>query len=260
MNILQSAILGIIEGATEYLPISSTFHLIWAGKILGIPQTEFQKLFEVVIQSGAILAVVIIFFKTIFEEKKLIKNVIVSFFPTAIVGLILYKIIKDIFFENLILQLSVFVLVGVIFIVFEKVHKKGNLTKNAGQINIKEAVMIGLAQSLAVVPGVSRAGAVMLALMYLGVNRKEAAKYSFLLAVPTLIAASGLDLIKSRSLLFNHSGNLSLLLIGFIFSFISALFVIKWFIAYLGKNDLKPFGYYRLVIALVLLAIMSLNI
>ncbi|MBI3397521.1 undecaprenyl-diphosphate phosphatase [Candidatus Woesebacteria bacterium] len=255
MNILQSALLGIIEGATEYLPISSTFHLIWTGKLLGIPQTEFQKLFEVVIQSGAILSVVVLFFKTIFEEKRLIKKVLVSFFPTAVVGLLLYKVIKNIFFENLVLQLVVFVSVGVLFIVFEKIYKKEGLPKNADEISVKEAVVVGLVQSLAIIPGVSRAGAVILALMYLGVNRKDAARYSFLLAIPTLLAASGLDLIKSRAVLTNQTGNMLLLTIGFTFSFISALVVVKWFISYLSKHDLKLFGWYRLALAIVLLSL-----
>jgi len=124
MNIFAAAVFGVIEGITEYLPISSTFHLIWAAKILAIEQTEFQKLFEVVIQSGAILSVLVLYYQIIFKEQQLIKKIFVSFVPTAIVGFILYRVIKNFFFENYLLQLSLFVLVGIIFIVFEKHNPK----------------------------------------------------------------------------------------------------------------------------------------
>src|SRR3989344_446971 len=139
MNMLQAAFLGIIEGITEYLPISSTFHLIWTSKLFNIPQTEFQKLFEVFIQSGAILAVIVLYFKTIFTEKKLIQKVVVSFIPTAVVGLLFYKLIKNVFFENSVLQLSVFVLVGIMFILFEKYLPKNSPQKNLDELTFKHA-------------------------------------------------------------------------------------------------------------------------
>ena len=253
MNIFQAILLGVIEGVTEFLPISSTFHLIWGAKLMGIGQTDFLKMFEVVIQSGAILAVVALYLRTVLKDVKLLQKVMVSFVPTALVGLVLYKIIKGVFFENLWLQISVFILVGIFFIIFEKRWRKKGPEKLANQINYPEAVLIGLAQATAVIPGVSRAGAVIVAMLILGVKREEAAKYSFLLAVPTLLAASGLEVFKSRTILFGQIHNMGLLLVGFLVSFISAFIVVKWFVSYLSKHDMAIFGWYRLGLALILL-------
>ncbi len=252
MNILQAGFLGVIEGLTEFLPISSTFHLIWTAKLMGLSQTEFLKLFEVVIQSGAILAVVVLYVQTVFKEPKLIKNLIVSFLPTAIIGLLLYKVIKNSFFDNFLLQIVIFVVVGMFFILFERWIQKKELQKDGSHLTLTEAALVGVAQAIAIFPGVSRAGAVMISLMFFKVKRVEAAKYSFLLAVPTLLAASVLDLFKSRAILFQNTQNIPLLLTGFIFSFISAIFVVKWFIHYLQHNDLTSFGWYRIVAGAVL--------
>lgn len=253
MTILHAIILGIVEGITEFLPISSTFHLILTSQILGFAQTEFMKLFEVFIQSGAILAAVILYKDILFKEKELTRKIILSFIPTALVGFVFYKIIKDIFFENLVLQISVFIVVGLVFIIFEKTRYTKDLNKSLATLNYSQAFIIGLIQALAIVPGVSRAGAVILGLMIFGVNRRQAATYSFLLAIPTLFAASLLDLTKSRSLLFSHDNSVSLLAVGFGASFLSALVVIRWFVQYLHKNNLSNFGWYRLIAGLVFL-------
>ncbi len=247
MNILQAGILGIVEGLTEFLPISSTFHLIWSARLLGLTQTEFLKLFEVVIQSGAILAIVVIYVQTVLHDLKLIKNLFISFVPTAVIGLLLYKVIKNSFFDNFILQLVIFIGVGIFFILFEKWSTRHDLHRKAENLTTKEAVFVGVAQALAVFPGVSRAGAVMIALMYRKISRVEAAKYSFLLAVPTLLAASVLDLFKSRNVLFQNNQNIPLLAVGFLFSFVSAFVVVKWFIAYLQSHNLTNFGWYRII-------------
>lgn len=252
MNYLQSVILGIIEGATEYLPVSSTFHLIWASNLLNIPQTDFQKAYEVIIQAGAILAVLIIFWKTIINNKELIIKVIISFIPTAIVGLILYKVIKNVFFGSFTLQISVFIIVGLLFIFFEKQSKK--LNKKLENLTYKEAVIIGLIQAMAVIPGVSRAGAVILGMMFLGIKRDESAKYSFILAIPTLLAASALDLYKSLPILSSHRDELGILIIGFVFAFISAFLVVRWFISYLSKKTLAVFGWYRIIVGIILIS------
>jgi undecaprenyl-diphosphatase len=250
MNYLQSIILGIVEGATEYLPISSTFHLIWTSQILGIKTTEFQKAYEVIIQGGAILAVGLLYLNTFLKDRPLLFKTFVSFLPTATLGLILYKLIKGSFFESYSLQLIVFSFIGLFFIYFEKVNH--GLTKTLDQFTYKDAIIIGLIQVLAVFPGVSRAGAVMIGMMFLGIKRTEAAKFSFLLAVPTLAAASILDVYKSLPILTSHTENIGLLVVGFITSFITALIFVKWFIKYLQKNTLVNFGYYRLTIALLL--------
>lgn len=260
MNILQVIILGIVEGVTEFLPISSTFHLIFASKLMGIQQNEFTKLFEVFIQSGAILSVLLLYFREIIRDRELIIKTLVAFFPTAVVGLILYKVIKNVFFNSPILMLGVFVGIGIVFIIFEYFikNKKIALKKDTNSISFRDAIVIGLIQSLAVIPGVSRAGAVLLGMMLLRYKRDEAAKFSFILAIPTIFAASALDLYKSKDYLLTHSGDFLLLLVGLVTAFISSYFVVKWLIGYLKKNTLTNFGWYR-IIAGVLLAIFALK-
>ncbi len=251
MNLLNAVILGLVEGVTEFLPISSTAHLIISSKLLNIPQTEFQKFFEVFIQSGAILAVVFIYWKVILKNKNLLINIVLSFIPTAVVGLLLHKLIKNIFFESFtLIAISLFV-IGLFFIVFEFLLKKKIIKtdKKIIQMTIIQALLIGVGQSLAIVPGVSRAGAVILTMMLLGFNREESALYSFVLAVPTLFAASVFDFIKTDSQLIFSGSNPLFLLVGLVFSFFSALLAIKWFINYLQKNSLMYFGVYRIGLA-----------
>lgn len=247
MMLWQSLLLGIIEGLTEFLPVSSTFHLIWMSRWLGLPATEFQKMFEVVIQAGAILAVVTLYFETLRRDHALLKKVIVSFIPTAVVGLMIYKVIKSYFFDNYALQLAVFALIGLLFILYET-RRRSPLLQDLTSLSYKQAAIVGFAQALAVVPGVSRAGAVMLALMLLGTRRDEAAKYSFLLAVPTILAAAALDLLKAPAVTASAQNWLALA-VGFAAAFLSALLVIKWFISFIQKYSLTAFGWYRILLA-----------
>jgi undecaprenyl-diphosphatase len=251
---LNSIIFGLIEGLTEFLPVSSTAHLIIISKILKIPQTDFQKFFEVFIQSGAILAILIIYLKIILNRKGYLKNIFVSFIPTAFIGLLLYKIIKKIFFESYFLIILMMLVVGILFLYVEKkvTDKNLQLKKRIKQMNIKEAFLIGLGQSLAVIPGVSRAGAVIVSMMFLGFKRDESALFSFLLAVPTIFAASGFDLLRTNINLISNSQNLVLLTLGFLTSFFSAFIVVGWFINYLQKNSLVVFGWYRILLSVVL--------
>lgn len=257
MNIIQAIILGIVEGITEFLPISSTAHLIIASKLLHISQTDFQKFFEVFIQSGAILAVVFLYVQYVLKHKQIIKSVIVSFIPTAIIGLLLYKIIKTIFFNSMLLLIGAMILFGIVFLIVEYLvkSKKLLLKKSLDKITWQEAILIGLNQAMAVVPGVSRAGIVMISMMGLGYKRDESAMYSFLLAVPTIVAASGYDLFKMRGMLIHSTQYLPVLLIGFVASFITAYIAIKWLVGYLQKSSLVPFGIYRIILGLTLLFI-----
>ncbi|MFZ2199349.1 MAG: undecaprenyl-diphosphate phosphatase [Microgenomates group bacterium] len=250
MNYFHALILGIIEGLTEFLPVSSTFHLIITSKILGLASSDFIKMFEVVIQSGAIFALVFIYLKTLFSNKKLFINVMSSFVPTAIVGFVLHKIIKTIFFESNILMLGMFVGIGLLFLLVEKLNL--NLSKNIESLTIKQAIMIGLAQSLSVIPGVSRAGSVIVAMMLMGYKRNESAKYTFLLSLPTIFAASALDLYQNRELLISLQNGYLLILVGFVVSLIVAYLVVKWFLQYLSNHTLAIFGWYRLIMALIL--------
>lgn len=260
MNIVHALLLGVVEGVTEFLPISSTAHLILTSKFLGLAQNEFQTFFEVFIQSGAILAVVFLYLRYVLEHKKALINITLSFIPTAVVGLLLHKIIKTVFFNSNPLIIASMAVVAIVFLIVEdRIRtKKLELKKNIRQITNKQAVLIGLIQSLAVVPGVSRAGIVMVFMMMLGFKRDESAKYSFLLAMPTIIAASALDLYQSKEILLASSSMTSLLIVGFVTAFITAYVSVKWLLNYLQNNTLVGFAYYRLLLAIIVIIALGL--
>jgi len=259
MDLLKTIVLGMVEGLTEFLPISSTAHLIITSKLLNISQTDFQKLFEVFIQSGAILSVVFLYFNQLKGNFKILKNLFFSFLPTALVGFFLYKVIKNVFFESLILIGVSLILVGIFFIIIEILvnKKKIVLKKKIEEINIFDALIIGLAQSLAVIPGVSRAGVVILSMLILGYQRDQSAKYSFFLSIPTIFMASFYDLYKSKDILLTNLNQVGLLLIGFFVSFIFALISVKWLLGFLKKNSLIIFGIYRILLAIILFKFLS---
>jgi len=250
MNIFQAVILSIVEGISEFLPISSTGHQILTASLLNISQTEFVKSFEIFIQLGAILAVVVIYWKTILENRKALKPLLFAFLPTAIVGFILYKFIKGFLLGNSMVVVLALLIGGVLLIILEKVHKeKDSHTETINNITIKQSILIGLAQSLAVIPGVSRSAATIIGAMFLGIKRKTAVDFAFLLAVPTMLAATTLDLLKSG---FSFSSSeWMLLIVGFITTFIVALIVVRWFLKYIQKNTFIPFGIYRIIIAIL---------
>jgi undecaprenyl-diphosphatase len=254
MNIFQSLILGAVEGLTEFLPISSTFHLIVTSQLLGLADSEFVKMFEVVIQGGAICALLFIYTKTLLADRDLTFKVALSFIPTAIVGALLYKVIKGIFFDSNTLILAAFVAVGVMFLFIERLVKQKRLvlTHSLSSLSYKQAIGIGLAQSFAVIPGVSRAGSVMVAMMGMGYKRDEAAKYTFLLSLPTILAAAALDVFKNRALLSGLGNEKTLLIIGFVTAFLVAYLVVRWLLEYLKSHTLEIFAWYRIALAVVL--------
>lgn len=256
MNLLNVIILGIVEGISEFLPISSTYHLIITSWIIGVNETEFVKLFQVVIQAGAIFAVVLLYWKEIITNRSLLIKLIISFVPTGIVGLILYKVIKSVFFENLIATTLVFIIVGIVFILVEKAIKEEKITikKNLNELTIWQAIFIGLFQACAVIPGVSRSGAVLIGMLIFGYNRNESAKYSFMLSIPTISVAALFDLIKSREVLMMDQSQYLTLLIGAITAFISAYFGVLWLIKYLQSHSLVIFGWYRIGLGILLIA------
>lgn len=254
MEIWQSLILGLVEGLTEFLPISSTFHLIFAGKLLNIEPSNFLKVYEVFIQAGAILAVLFLYGKELLRDRELDKKIILSFIPTAIIGFLMHSVIKNFFFETEWLMIGAFVLVGLIFIIYEKWQRKQSKNhKNITDLTTKQALLIGVGQAFATLPGVSRAGAVILTMMIMGQKRSEAAKYSFLLALPTICAAALYDAVKMIGQDPISAQEWSLMGIGFVTAFITAIFVLKWFITYLQKHTLVGFGLYRLIVAGALL-------
>jgi undecaprenyl-diphosphatase len=263
MDWLKYFLLGIVEGITEFLPISSTAHLILFSYLFNIPQTEFHKFLEIFIQTGAILAVVFNYFKFVLKNKHLIPKLIASFIPTAIISLIFYKLIKNVFFESQILIILTLILGGIIFIIFELLINKKiiQLQNNLDNLSFFQALLIGIFQSLAIIPGVSRAGAVILGMLLLKFKRDDSVIYSFLLAVPTIISAGIYDLYKVGiyTISFDFT-NLIYLIIGFVTSFIFALLTIKWLINYLKNNNFAIFGYYRIVLGLLFLIIYILQI
>lgn len=250
MDIFQAIIFGIVEGLTEFLPVSSTGHMILTAKLMGIDQNSFQKSFEIIIQLGSILAVVFAFKDKIFNSIDLWKKLLVAFLPTAVLGFTLYKIIKSLFAPSTVAYMLI--IGGIVFLVAEYFYKeKSHHIENIENMTYKQAFLIGLFQSLAMVPGTSRSGATIIGGLLIGLKRKAAAEFSFLLAVPTMFAATGYDVLKNYSE-FDLS-NISALAVGFITAFIVALIIIKWFLNFIKKHTFIPFGIYRIIIGAVFL-------
>ena len=250
MSILHAIILGIIEGLTEFLPISSTGHMILASSVLKIPTTEFLKTFEISIQLGAILAVVVLYGKTVLVNWVIMKKILAAFIPTAIVGAIFYKIIKQYLLSSEPVVLWALLIGGVALIVFELLHHEKEAAVGEVQaISYRQAVAIGLFQSLAVVPGVSRAAATIVGGLVVGLKRRTIVEFSFMLAVPTMLAATAFDLLKSKSVIV--AADWLPLVIGFVVAFVVALAVIKWLIGFVKNHSFVGFGVYRIIIALL---------
>lgn len=254
MDLSSVIILGIVEGITEFLPISSTGHLILTSKLLSLTDSEFLKTFQIVIQLGAILAVVVLYWRKLLINKEILKRVTVAFLPTAVIGLIFYKIIKTYLLSNALLVVYSLFIGGIILIIFEWWYKnnfkKKELIDDIEKISYKQSVLIGVFQSLAMIPGVSRSGATIIGGLGLGLSRVLIVEFSFLLAVPTMVAATGLDLIKNWNI-FNSNQEILLLLIGFIVSFVVAIFSIKFLLSFIKKYDFSSFGLYRIIIAII---------
>lgn len=249
MDLIQTLILSFVEGVTEFLPVSSTGHLILASQILNIEQTEFVKSFEIIIQLGAILSVVFLYFRTLINTK-IWPQIFIAFLPSALVGFIFYKLIKDILIGNSLITVIALLLGGIIFILVEKWNKDNkHSSEGIEKITLKNAFLIGLFQSVSVIPGVSRAGATILGALLLGANRKTAAEFSFILAVPTMMGATALDIFETK---LNFSNNeLFLLILGFIASFVFALLTVKLFVKYLSSHNFTAFGVYRILVAII---------
>jgi undecaprenyl-diphosphatase len=248
MNFLDSVILGVVEGITEFLPISSTAHLIIASRVFGIPETEFLKSFEIAIQLGAILAVLTLYYRSLFDWG-VIKRIIAAFVPTAIIGLIFYNVAKSML-GNITIVLWALFLGGIFMLIFERIYKRAIDQGHAGRevMTTGDAVAIGFFQALAIIPGTSRSAATILGGLALGLSRTTITEFSFLLALPTMAAATALDLYKNYDVILER-GNLSLLVVGFVVAYIVALIAIKWLLSYVRRNDFSAFAFYRIAIA-----------
>lgn len=251
MTTLHAIILGIVEGITEFLPVSSTGHLILTAKLFGLSQDAFLKTFEIAIQAGAIFSVVALYWKTFITDWEADKKIIAAFIPTALLGLLFYKAVKDILGNDTIVVWSL-LLGGIALIVFEYFHREPrDATPDIGSISYRDALFIGCFQAIAFIPGVSRSAATIVGGLLLGIHRRTIVEFSFLLAVPTMIAATGLDVIKNAASFSNQQAGI--LGIGFIVSFIVALVSIKLFLDFITRYTFTPFGIYRIAVALLFL-------
>ena len=250
MDLWNAFVLGIVEGVTEFLPISSTGHLVLTSQFLHLSQTEFLKSFEIAIQLGAILSVVVLYWERLLVDFEVLKRVLAAFLPTAVIGFVLYKLIKKFLLGNTVVILAALFLGGVLLIVFECLHKeKEDAIDDLGAIPYKTAILIGICQSLAVIPGVSRSAATILGGMGLGLKRKTIVEFSFLLAVPTMLAAVALDLLKSYDTF--AADQIGFLAVGFVSSFVVALFSIKFLISFIKDHSFIGFGVYRILAAVL---------
>lgn len=253
MTYLDALILAIVEGVTEFLPISSTGHLILASDILNLKQTEFVKSFEIIIQLGAILAIVFLYWKTLIKNINVWKKILLAFAPTAIIGLVFYKIIKTFLLGNSYVVLLSLLIGGIVLIILELIHKEKNHHKESIElISNKNAFLIGVFQSFAMIPGISRAAATIIGALFLGAKRKTAVEFSFLLAIPTMFAATVLDISQSSFLTFTNQEYMSLA-IGFFGSFIIAILAVKFLLKFIKSHTFIPFGVYRIILALLFL-------
>lgn len=250
MDLIQIVILSVVEGVTEFLPISSTGHLILVSSLLKIPESTFLTTFQIAIQLGAILAVVFLYFGKLTKDFKIYRKLLIAFIPTALVGFLLYPFIKSFLLSSSSVTLWSLFAGGIVLILLEKIIKiKKTKVVSLDSISDKQAFFVGVIQSLSVVPGVSRAAATIIGGIFAGFDRRVATEFSFLLAIPTMFAATAYDIYKSASV-FNPQ-NLQSLSIGFILSFIFAFLSIKFLLNFVKKNNFEVFGIYRILLAIL---------
>ena len=255
MNIIQSIILSIIEGLTEFLPISSTGHMILASSIMNIPEDAFVKTFEISIQIGAIMAIVLLYAKRFLQGISIYLKLAIAFLPTGIIGFLAYPYIKTYLFNPIIVTVSL-ILGGIVLILIDKkVVGQESKTAELESISYKNAFFIGLFQSISMIPGVSRAAATIVGGIFNGLDKKQAIEFSFLLAVPTMFAATGYDLYKTTIGFSGHE--IFLLSLGLVVAFITAWIAVKVFVKIVQNYGFKYFGYYRIIIGIIFLLLIK---
>jgi undecaprenyl-diphosphatase len=257
--LVKAAVMGIVEGLTEFLPISSTGHLILAGTLLGF-HDEKAKVFDIAIQTGAILAVILVYWQKIRltlaglasepEARRFTLNVAVAFVPAVVLGLALGKMIQDNLFTPVVVA-TTFIIGGFVILWAEKRAPGAVRIQEAEDMRWTDALKLGLVQCLALVPGTSRSGATIIGGMLLGLSRKAATDFSFYLAIPTLIGAGAYSLIKERAQL--SVADLPMFGVGLLFSFASAWLCVRWLLRYISTHSFTPFAYYRIVFGVVVL-------
>ncbi len=255
MTLTQSAVLAVIEGLTEFLPVSSTGHMILASAVMKMQDNEFVKTFEIAIQLGAILSIVLIYAKQFLKGINLHLKLLAAFLPTGIVGFLAHGIIKTYLFNPIVVAVSLIVGGVVLILIDRHVMSKDSATPTLELISYKNAFFIGLIQCVAMIPGVSRAAATIIGGIYNGLDKKQATEFSFLLAVPTMCAATGYDLLKTP--LAFSSVEVKLLLLGSIIAFAVAGITVLIFRKLVERYGFKHFGYYRIVLGAVFLLTMT---
>lgn len=257
MSLLQSIILAIVEGLTEFLPVSSTGHMIIASSVMGIESDPFVKLFTVAIQLGAILSVVVLYWKRFFQSVDFYLKIGVAFIPSVIAGLF-FKEYVDALLERVDVVGYTLLLGGIFFLFMDKIFKDGNEADQG--VTFPKAFKIGLFQVIAMIPGVSRSAATIIGGLSQKLTRKNAAEFSFFLAVPTMFAATVLSLYKHHTDGFTlSSSEINTLILGNIAAFIVAMIAIKSFIRFLTRYGFKVFGYYRIIVGITILALYYLG-
>lgn len=258
MTTLHAIILGIIEGLTEFLPISSTGHMIIVSHFLRINDSATLATFEIVVQLGAILAVVVVYYKKLFQVE-MIKKLIIGFIPTGLVGVVVYPQIKDLLTGqySAVIVASMLIIGGIVILLVERRYEKeteeGKIVE-ISTISYKNAALLGLFQALAIIPGVSRSGAMIIGGLWRRLSRKLLVEFTFLLAVPTMFVATLYTIIKKHDELTLDS--VSPIIIGTVVSFVVALIVIKFFLEYIRRHTFNVFGWYRIIIGVILLIIL----
>ncbi|MEO6225068.1 MAG: undecaprenyl-diphosphate phosphatase [Sphingomicrobium sp.] len=254
--LLIAIILGIVEGVTEFLPVSSTGHLILATELLGFDADKWAA-FNVIIQLGAILAIVVLYWRTFWAvlegllkanaiSWRFVRNVLIAFLPSAILGFLLINNIEALLGNARVVAIALIV-GGIAILAIEKIAKPGTIVGIA-EMPAKTAVGVGLIQCLAMIPGVSRSGATIMGGLSLGVERRTAAEFSFFLAVPTMVGATTLELIKHHDTLFAGASGVGLgaVAVGLLVSFVVAIVVVRAFVGYISRHGFAPFAWYRI--------------
>ena len=259
MSVWHAIILAIIEGITEFLPISSTGHMIIGSSFMGIASSEYVKMFTVAIQFGAILSVLVLYWKRFMQSVDFYIKLCISFLPAAFFGLLLDDYIDALLDNPWVVAINL--ILGGIFLVFvDRIFAENEELQEDQSISKRKALFIGFFQVIAMIPGVSRSAATIVGGLTQKLNRKNAAEFSFFLAVPTMLAATGYKMLKYQLDVGFSMGDVKMLLLGNVLAFVVALLAIKGFIGFLTKYGFKFFGYYRIIVGLVLIIVLSLGI
>jgi undecaprenyl-diphosphatase len=265
-DVLRAVALGVVEGVTEFLPVSSTAHLLLVGRIFGLEEDNFWKSFDILIQLGAILAIVVLYFGKLWrtaigmfsnaQDRRFVIGVLIAFLPAVVIGLIAGKYVKEYLFDNLAVICFSLIAGGAILLWADQMDHKPH-EHDATKFPLLMYLWIGISQCLAMIPGVSRSGATIVSAMLLGADKRAAAEFSFFLAIPTMVGAFAYDFYHSRSEM--TADHLGIIAIGFVVSFITALIVVKAFLGYVTRHGFALFAWWRVIVGTLGLVALALG-